>query len=167
MVGILSQLQPLLSGKGIAGGTAAVLGSILAVSVLAGTLVTGWLVDRIWAPLIGCIFLCASGVGCLLLLPPTLSLARATCAVALVGITQGAELDLAGYLIARYFGVADYAAIFGLTIFAIGLASACSQMAFAFLFDRTGGYELPLQASVLAFVVASGTFLALGRYPPR
>jgi MFS family permease len=167
VVGILSQLQPLLMGKSIAGGTAAVLGSILAVSVLVGTLLTGWLVDRIWAPLIGCVFLCASGVGCLLLLPQTLSVARATCAVALVGITQGAELDLAGYLIARYFGVADYAAIFGLTIFAIGLASAGSQMAFAFLFDRTGGYNVPLELSVMAFMIASVTFLALGRYPQR
>ena len=103
----------------------------------------------------------------MLLLPHSLSLTRATCAVALVGITQGAELDLAGYLIARYFGVADFAAIFGLTILTIGLASAGSQMAFAFLFDRMGGYELPLQLSVAAFALAGAGFLALGRYPAR
>lgn len=132
VVGLLSQLQPLLTGKGIVASTAAILGSVLAVSVLAGTLVTGWLVDRVWAPLVGCGFLLAAACGCLLLLPHSLSLARATGAVALVGVTQGAELDLAGYLIARYFGVVNFAAIFGLTIFAIGLASAGSQMAFAF-----------------------------------
>ena len=167
VVGLLSQLQPLLTGKGIVAGTAAVLGSVLAISVLVGTLCTGWLVDRVWAPLIGCAFLLAAVCGCILLLPHSPSLTRATCAVALVGITQGAELDLAGYLIARYFGVVDFAAIFGLTILTIGLASAGSQMAFAFLFDRMGGYELPLQLSVAAFALAGAGFLALGRYPTR
>jgi MFS family permease len=167
VVGLLSQLQPLLTGKGIVASTAAVLGSVLAVSVLAGTLLTGWLVDRVWAPLVGCAFLLAAACGCVLLLPHSLSLTRATWAVALVGITQGAELDLAGYLIARYFGVADFAAIFGLTIFTIGLASAGSQMTFAFLFDHFSGYELPLQLSVVAFALAGAGFLALGRYPAR
>ena len=78
-----------------------------------------------------------------------------------------AELDLAGYLIARYFGVADFAVIFGLTILMIGLASAGSQMAFAFFFDRIGSYGLPLQLSVVAFVLAGVGFLSLGRYPAR
>jgi Major Facilitator Superfamily len=167
VVGLLSQLQPLLTGKGIVAGTAAVLGSVLAVSVLAGTLLTGWLVDRVWAPLVGCAFLLAAACGCVLLLPHSLSLTRATWAVALVGITQGAELDLAGYLIARYFGVVDFATIFGLTILTIGLASASSQMAFASLFDHFGGYDLPLQFSIVAFTLAGGGFLALGRYPVR
>jgi MFS family permease len=165
VVGMLSQLQPLLIGKGLVAGTAAVLGSVLAISVLVGTLCTGWLVDRVWAPLVGCAFLLAAVCGCALLLPDSLSLTRATCAVALVGITQGAELDLAGYLIARYFGVADCAAIFGLNILTIGLTSAGSQIAFAFLFDRLGGYALPLQLSIGAFVLAGAGFLALGRYP--
>ena len=165
VVGLLSQLQPLLTGKGIAAGTAAVLGSVLAVSVLAGTLLTGWLVDRIWAPLVGCAFLLTAACGCVLLLPHTVSLTRAAWAVGLVGITQGAELDLAGYLIVRYFGVADFAAIFGLTILTIGLASAGSQMAFAFLFDRFGTYAFPLQLSVAAFTLSFVSFLALGRYP--
>jgi hypothetical protein len=167
VVGLLSQLQPILTGKGVVAGTAAVLGSVLAVSVLAGTLLTGWLVDRVWGPLVGCAFLLAAAGGCVLLLPQSLSITRATWAVALVGITQGAELDLAGYLIARYFGVVDFAAIFGLTILTIGLASAGSQMAFASAFDRCGDYQLPLQLSVAAFALAGAGFLALGRYPAR
>jgi len=167
VVGLLSQLQPLLTGKGIVADTAAALGSVLAVSVLIGTLFTGWLVDRVWAPLVGCAFLLAAAYGCVLLLPHLLSPTRATCALALVGITQGAELDLAGYLIARYFGIADFAAIFGLTILTIGLASAGSQMVFAHLFDRFGGYELALQFSLAAFALAGAGFLALGRYPAR
>ena len=160
-------MQPLLTGKGIAAGTAAVLGSVLAVSVLAGTLLTGWLIDRIWAPLIGCAFVLAAASGCVLLLPDSVSLTRATLAVALIGVTQGAELDLAGFLIAKYFGVADFSAIFGLTIFAIGLASAGSQMAYAFFFDRFHGYDLPLQLSVAVFALSAGIYLSLGRYPLR
>lgn len=167
VVGLLTQLQPLLTGKGIIGGTAAMLGSLLAVSVLAGTIATGWLLDRIWAPLIACAFLIASALGCALLLPHSLSPVRAACAVALVGVTQGAELDLAGFVIAKYFGVTDYAAIFGLTILAIGVASAGSQMGYASLFDRYGSYGLPLQLSFAAFVLSGAAFLTLGRYPSR
>ena len=47
----------------------------------------------------------------------------------------------------------------------LGLATIA--LAFAYLFDRFGGYELPLQLSVAAFALAGAGFLALGRYPAR
>jgi len=167
VVGLLSQLQPLLTGKGVMPATAAKLGSVLALAVFGGTLLTGWLVDRIWAPFIGCLIGVGACMGCFLLLEDSLTLWRAASAVVLIGVTQGAELDLAGYLIARYFGVNDFAAIFGLTILAIGLGSAGSTMAFAFTFDQWHSYALALQASMAAFMLATLSYLGMGRYPRR
>lgn len=89
----------------------------------------------------------------------------AALAVICVGLAQGAELDLAGYMIARYFGVANFAALFGVTILAIGLSSAVSTMAFGFLFDRFGNYDHALQGCVAVFIGAGLSYLMMGRYP--
>jgi MFS family permease len=165
VVGLLSQLQPLLTGKGIEPGTAAMLASLLALSVLCGTLLTGYLVDRVWAPLVGCVFSIIPAFGCLLLTTHVLATPAAAFAVVCVGLAQGAELDLAGYMIARYFGIANFASIFGLTIFAIGISSALSTMGFGFLFDRFGNYDRALLGSTAVFFVAGFSYLAMGRYP--
>ena len=165
VVGLLSQLQPLLTGKGIEPATAAMFGGLLALSVLAGTLLTGLLMDRIWAPLIGCVFSIVPAIGCLLLLSPSVSHGTAAAAVIGIGLAQGAELDLAGYMIARYFGIADFAAIFGLSILGIGISSALSSVAYARIFDQFGSYNHALQASTVLFGAASAAYLCMGKYP--
>ncbi|MFV0643710.1 MAG: MFS transporter, partial [Sphingomonadaceae bacterium] len=98
---LLSQFQPLLTGKGIEPQSAATLTGVLAASVLIGTMVSGFLIDRIWAPLVACIFTLAPIVGCFLLYADTPTMAVATLSAILIGIAQGAEIDIVAYLSAR------------------------------------------------------------------
>ena len=87
---IMSQLQPLLVGKGIARATAAnMVGAAGAASVV-GALVTGVLVDRFWAPAVALVFACGSAAGtCLLALNGSLD--------GLVGLYQSSD-DLTHYV---------------------------------------------------------------------
>lgn len=166
IVGLISQLQPLLVGKGLPGATAASGASVLALAVVSGTIVTGVLVDRVWAPLIGCVLTLVGAAGCILLfLSASLTPPTALTAVAMVGVAQGMELDLVGYVIARYFGLSNFARIFAIGIMALGISSGLFSVAFGVTFDRTGSYDLMLGVSAAALTMAAFLFLLLGRYP--
>ncbi|MDO7834806.1 MFS transporter [Sphingobium sp. HBC34] len=162
---LLSQFQPLLTERGIAAGDAASLIGLLAGSVLVGTLLSGVLVDRIWAPMIACLFSIGPLIGCLILMQPVVSLPMAATAAVLIGMAQGAEIDIVAYLSARYFGMRHYSTIYGSTIMAMALMSVVGQVGIGYLYDRTGGYNaalLPIMAVLLASAVC---YLSLGRYP--
>ena len=166
IVGILSQLQPILTGKGIEPVEAARLVGMLALSVVCGTFVTGVLADRVWAPVLGFVFTLAGAAGCMLLATMgELSVGYAMIAVLLLGIAQGAEIDLVGYLIAKYFGLTDFAKIFGLGIMLIGVCSALWSLLFGITYDRTGSYDIALGAAGISMLMAAILFLAMGRYP--
>ena len=167
-VGLLTQLQPLLVSKGLQAGAAARLISLLSLSVFAGTLVTGAIVDRIWAPLLGFLFTAGPVAGCaLLFFQPHPDAASAAAAVVLMGLAQGAEIDLIGYLVARYFGLRAFAAIYGLTVAAIGICSALGAMTIGQSYDRFGSYDTALAGAAACFLVAAFAYLGLGRYPAQ
>lgn len=168
--GLLSQLAPLLTDRGLSGATAAWLLSAFGVAVLVGRVGAGFLVDRT-SP-IGVAFVLtgiAPAIGCGLLLwagaPPEAVLGVAIAAVVLLGLQQGAEMDLLGYFVARYFGMKAYSAIFGSMITAIAVSSAAGVALFGQTFDRTGSYDAALIGSIVAFPLAGLCFVALGRRP--
>lgn len=166
-VGVLTHLQPLLTSKAINPATAAGLASILAISVVAGTLITGLLVDRVWAPLIGSLFTLLPVAGLALLLTAKPGVVGASVAIAMVGLAQGAEIDVVAYVVARYFGVAAYSAIYSLTVLAIAMTASVAGVAFGWVFDRYQSYDLALLGAAAAFALAAAAYLSLGRYPER
>lgn len=167
-VGLLSQLQPLLVSKALEPKMAAGLVSLLAVSTFAGTAVTGLLIDRVWAPALGFLFTIGPVVGCAVLYAldaPGVPLA-AICIV-LIGLAQGAEIDLAGFIIARYFGMRAFAAIYGLTVLAIGSCAAVGAILVGLVHDWFGSYDIALLSAGGCFLVAALAYPFLGRYPDR
>jgi predicted MFS family arabinose efflux permease len=165
VIGILSQLQPMLTGKGLSPELAAEFGALLAISVVAGTLTTGLLVDRIWAPAVGCVFTLLPVFGIFLLLPAEPTILMAAIGLVLIGLAQGAEIDVVAYIIAKYFGMKSFAAIYGLTVLFIGVFTSVGAMAFAFAYDKFGSYNQALIGAAVLFALGSGCYLLLGRYP--
>lgn len=164
-VGVLSQLQPLLVSKGLPAATAAEFASLLAISVVIGTLVTGLLVDRIWAPAIGCLFTLLPVVGIVLLLQPAPSATQIGVGLVLIGLAQGAEIDVVAFIIARYFGMRSFATIYGLSVMFISLGTTLAAVGFGYSFDIFGNYDPALIGAAILFVMASISYLLLGRYP--
>lgn len=164
-VGVLSQLQPLLVMKDISPIVAAQLGALLAISVVIGTATTGLLVDRIWAPLVGSAFTLAATAGCLLLTPASLTPTTAALAVLLVGLAQGAEIDVIAYMIARYFGMRSYSLIFAISMVVIAILTTATNLMFGWTFDRLGGYGPALLIAAGISGVGSIAYMLLGPYP--
>lgn len=165
VIGFLGHLQPLLTSKGLEPGIAANLAALLAISVLIGTLTSGVLVDRIWAPLVGCIYTLAPVGGCLLLLTPDPGLNAIVVAVVMIGLAQGAEIDVVAFMIARYFGMAFYSAIYGLMVLIMIWATAGASVLFGLAFDMSGHYDSAILGAAVAFALGAVSYLLMGRYP--
>lgn len=161
--GLYAHLVPLLSDRGLSTSEVANIAALFGFGVFTGRLVAGYLLDRIFAPVLAVCFilLAVLGIGGLWWPDP---LFAATAAIA-VGLAFGTELDIAGYLTARYFGRRAAGAIFGwlFTIFAVGGIS--SPLMYGLISDNTGSYNGALMISVAAMLAAIPFLLSLGRYP--
>lgn len=165
VIGFLSHLQPLLTSKGFEPAVAANMMALLALSVVVGTLTSGVLVDRIWAPIVGCLFTLLPVIGCLALLRSAPSPWIAAIAIVLIGLAQGAEIDVVAYLQARYFGVSAFSTVYGFTVLVMMLSTTVSSVFFGWVYDTFGNYDAAILASAVAFAVGALSYLALGRYP--
>jgi predicted MFS family arabinose efflux permease len=165
--GILSQLVPLLTDRGLTFGVAAGLTSLFALCVLIGRLLTGFLVDRVAPLVVAAVLTALPAAGCALLVWGDVTFAVAVAAVILLGLQQGAEVDLLAFFVARYFGMRTYASIFGSLIMVMAFSTAAGVASWGAVHDATGNYDLALAGSVAAFVLGALCFLALGRLPPR
>ncbi|MEP7349468.1 MAG: MFS transporter [Sphingorhabdus sp.] len=165
VVALLSQLQPILTANGLPAATAAGLVGLVGLAALAGTFITGALVDRIWAPAVACFFTVMAAAGCVLLIVPGAGLGLAMAAVILIGLGQGAEIDVVAYIIARWFGMPRYATIYGLSIFAISVFIAIGGSLVGIVYDRTGSYDAVLAGAAICFVLGALGYLAMGRPP--
>jgi hypothetical protein len=96
------------------------------------------MIDRIFAPYVAAFVFAVTALGCLGL--AVNGVGFTPYAAFLAGIAIGAEVDIIGYLIARYFGLRSYGLLYGLmyTIFMLG--TSLSQMMASMIFDTTGSY---------------------------
>ena len=84
-----------------------------------------------------------------------------------IGLSFGAEMDLIGYTVSRYFGFRAYGRLYGL-LYAICMAgTASSPLVYGLVVDRAGGYEPMLAAAVVMLLVAAALFLTLRSFEAR
>jgi len=165
ILAMITNLVPLLRHHGWSAAEAATVYSAFGVSLIGARLAVGYLLDRLWAPIIAFVTLFIPCIGCLILLqmPPQLYLM--VVAAALIGIGAGAEYDIASYIVTRYFGLKEYSKIFG-TMMGVTTVGICmAPFYYGFLIDHFGGYQQLLISCVVFFVVGSALFLTLGPYP--
>jgi predicted MFS family arabinose efflux permease len=164
-ISLSSQLQPLLTDKGFSPATAANLLSLFALSVLAGRIVIGQLFDRFWAPGVACATLAVASGGAFLLIGPGGSFGVCALSLMLLGIAQGAEINLLAFLIARYFGTRSFSAIYGNLNVVFGLSIAAGAVMFGKLYDTYGNYDLGLRIAGWFLLGSAALFPLMGRYP--
>ena len=165
LTAILVHFVPLLTASGMKPAAAATTAGLIGISSIIGRLTTGFLLDRISGPLIG---------GVALILPvfadagllmfdgsPHMSVVIAL----LIGLSSGAELDIAAYLVARYFGLPNFGTLFGIIVGFIIFATGTGPLAGGLIYDRFGSYDVGLWAAMPICLVASLLVATLGRYP--
>jgi MFS family permease len=165
--GLMPNLFPLLTENGFP--TAAATGGVatLAMSVTAGRLISGYLLDRLWAPLVAVILVIPALIAVLLLTLPGMGISISIAAVAVIGLVAGAEFDLIAYMTGRYFGRKHFSELYGIQYSVFGLGSGIAPAAYGAIRDATGSYHPTLGISAGLFVIAVSLLLSLGRYPAR
>jgi MFS family permease len=160
--GLLPHFVPMLIDSGLDPLTAARIAGEIGLAVIASRVVVGYLMDRIFAPRIAivmCLIGASGGVTLLLGGAPYSSIT----AIAL-GLALGAELDLMGFLVSRYFRIADFGRIYGWQYGAFIFASGLGPLWVGAVRDATGTYTVALAASSIGLILTCAGFLALPRY---
>lgn len=167
VVSLMSQLKPLAVSKGLDATMAVGALSMLGLAAAAGALLSGLLVDRFWAPAVAFVLNAAPAIGCLCLLQDQVSPMLFYGAILLIGLGQGAEIDIVAFMIARYFGLRSYATIYGVSTLGIALGVSLGATLIGKSFDVFGNYNAALAAASASFAAAAFCYLAMGRYPAR
>jgi len=165
VVGLVTNIVPLLQDRGLSALQAAQIFSSFGVSLILGRLLVGYLIDRLWAPGVASLALLMPAFACGIFAYGDSTIAMYTIATLLVGVGAGAEFDIAAFLIARYFGMRDYGRLFGAHLGLITAGAATSPLLFAAMFKLTGGYSAMLLFSFVCFVAGPLLLLTLGGYP--
>ncbi len=163
---VLTNLIPWLQERGLSGGAAAGTLSLFGLVVIVGRLVAGALVDRFWAPAVGCAFLVPAALALYLFAAPGLDVHVLPLLVVPVALATGMELDLSAYLVGRYFDPQIFGRLYALLFIAIVVGGAVAAKLFGRVHDLTGSYSAAFSAASMAFAAAAALLLLLGRYPP-
>lgn len=165
VVAIMTQLKPMGVEKGLEPAMAVGAVSLLGMAAAAGALLSGVLVDRFWAPAVAFTLNILPAIGCLVLLQADVPPALFYGSVILIGLGQGAEIDIVAFMIARYFGLNSYSSIYGLSTMCIALGVAVGSSLIGQAYDLFGNYNIALICCSISFALAAVFYLAMGRYP--
>jgi MFS family permease len=152
--GAIAHLAALLTGRAVTPASAALALSMLGVSGIIGRLITGHLLDRLFAPYVSLVVLLVAGIG-------VVTIAFASTASTgilgafLIGFGSGSEADVVPYLIAKYFGRTRFSTLYGLSWTAYAIGGAIGPVLIGHAFDSAGTY--PPSAVLL---LAAPLFLA-------
>jgi MFS family permease len=161
--GYVMHLIPMLTDQGMSVAKAAALQGQLGFAVIVGRVAVGVLVDRYFAPRVAAIVLSFTVLG-LVALAAMGPVAAAPAAFA-IGFALGAEVDLIGYLTARYFGLASYGRLYGVLYGSFVLGTGLSPILVAELQARSGNYQSALWVNAGMVVVAVLLFATAPRFP--
>jgi MFS family permease len=156
-------LAALLSDRGLTPQDAALGSAAVGVAVMCGRVGSGYLQDRLFAPHVAMTVLGLGASGILMLWIGT-GTATAVSAAFLVGLAMGAEADIVGFLISRYFGLRAMGTAVAVAWGSFVLAGGLGTLLMGAGFDATGSYALPLGGFFVAMVLAVALLTRLGPY---
>ncbi len=162
--GILSgNFVPLLHDRGYSPEAAAALLGVSGLSAMGMRIVVGFGLDIIHGPIFSAIvmLLPAAGVGLLL----SHAGAPAPLFVAIfLGLAIGAEVDMLGFFVSRYFGRRSFGALYGLVFAAFTTGVGTGPALLGFGYDRFHSYDPVLELFLALLVISAALFLPLGTY---
>lgn len=160
--GTVAHVIPLLTDRGISPARATAIFGLFGLSTLAGRLLAGWLVDRVFASYVASAFFLAPIAGFALLASAVGPLAGL--GVILFGLGLGTEVDLIAFLVSRYFGQRSFGELYGYFFMVFGLGSSVGRFLGGWVYDLTGSYNAAFVGAGAALVAAVVLVNRLGAY---
>ena len=161
--GAIAHVVPMLTDRGVAPGVAISALSVAGMALIGGRLISGYLLDRIFAPYVAAAFFLAPLVGLLVLMQAHDATLGAVGTV-LIGIGLGAEVDLIAFLLTRYLGNRSFGEIYGYLFLVFMLGSGLGPMIMGVSFDHFGGYSEIMMALIVGLVISIGIMLRMKPY---
>jgi MFS family permease len=161
--GYVMHLIPMLTDGGMDITKAAAIQGSLGIAVIVGRVAVGVLVDRFFAPRVAACAIAVTAIGmvALAVIGPTVAAPAAFA----IGFALGAEVDLIGYLTARYFGMTSYGRLYGLLYGSFVLGAGVSPLIIAWMQGLTGNYDLALFVCAGFVAIAVALFLCAPPFP--
>ncbi|MEM1089876.1 MAG: MFS transporter [Pseudomonadota bacterium] len=161
--GITNQLALLLGDRGMSSVDAAKVATALGLSMAGSRLIIGWTLDRVFAPIVALVVFLGSAVGFWLLASGGTGLALYP-AAALLGTGLGAEIELIGFMVSRYFGLRAFGAIYGSIFVGFLIGTAGGPFLLSRAQEILGTYDEALYGLVGVMIVVALMFVTMGRY---
>ena len=161
--GCFIHMSALLSDRGSSLRVAALASSLIGAGAMTGRLLSGYLLDRFFAPRVAALIFGAVAFA-MAWLGIRGEIGFAFPAAFVVGLGLGAKGDIIAYLISRYFGLRSFGEIYGYAFSAFVLTGALGPLLMGIGFDRTGSYLFPLMAFFAAALLATIFVSFLGPY---
>ena len=155
----------ILEDAGVSRAHAAALVSLIGVAGIAGKLVTGVLLDRFRANWFGGISIGLAAFAFAFLLDGIRTPTLVIIALLLSGYSAGTKLQIASYVTARYVGLKNFGAIYGIITSIVALGTGLGPMIAALSYDHLGGYSQFLIAGTVGCLLAGGLIASLPAYP--
>ncbi|GAB5097725.1 MFS transporter [Caballeronia sp. HLA56] len=165
LAGIAPNLERFWTKSGFSMSDAVSIASWYGVGIVIGRLITGWFLDRLWAPLVVFAMLVPCAIAFLLLAHGVNSFWVASLLVLIVGTSSGVEYDALAYLVSRYFGMLAYSAIYGGVFIGFAVGAGLGPFSFSKLLAMLNGYDAVLLINAVIVLVGAGVLLLLGAYP--
>jgi MFS family permease len=161
--GTVAHIVPLLTDRGLPPQRAAMALTAAGIALIGGRLLSGYLLDRVFAPIVATVFFALPLVGIGMLLATT-DTTLAIPAAILVGLGLGAEVDLIAFLQSRYLGLRSFGEIYGYLFAVFMVGSAIGPFAMGMSFQVLHTYAPALGAMLVGLVIACLLMARLGRY---
>ena len=162
--GTLTHIVPLLTDRGIPRQIATAALSGTGFALIFGRILSGWCLDRFCGPYVAIVFFLLPMIGIAILISGAGGFAPFLGAIA-CGLGIGAEIDLMAFFTSRYFGLRDYAKLygtmFGIFALGVGIGPALSGASF----DRFHSYTPAFVVFVIVLAVGCLIFLRMEPYP--
>lgn len=161
--GVIAHIIPILEDRGVSAQVATTAISVAGGALILGRLLAGYMLDRYFAPYVALFFFIVPllGIG---LIAFTDQSAFAMVATVMVGLGLGAEVDLIGFMLSRYFGNKSFGALYGYLFAAFMLASGLGPFIMGMSFKYLNSYFPVLIGLMVVLVISSALMFKLGEY---
>jgi MFS family permease len=161
-----SQFKLVLGDKGIDSATAAGLLSVYAFAIAAGRFLSGLALDTFPSHIIAALVFALPGVGLFMIGTDLSDPTMLAIAIAIVGVSTGAELDVSAYLVMRFFRVEIYSSVYSLTQVIIAFAGTTGTLLLSLSLKLGGGFGVFYMGTGVIAILGGLIFLLLGRERP-
>lgn len=163
--GLAVHYIPIMEGGGLTSTQSATIAGLVGIASMIGRVGTGFLLDKLPGPVVGGIGFGLPIIACAMLLFTPGSMVGGAIAALVLGLSVGAEIDIAAYLSAGHFGRRKYATLFGTIAGMIALGAGVGAMYLGAMYDFFESYDTVLWTLIPMFAIGSLLVASTGSYP--